>query len=348
MQEELSRAPRPVTIVDVAREAGVSYATVSRVINNKNSILPDKRARVLAAMQRLGYVPNLQARKLAGGRSHVVGLVVHDVWSSYAFEILRGIDEELAAGKYDLMLYTSRQRPSTESIYVNALSQGLADGLLLLLPSGLENYVERLREQRYPFVLIDHQGLEGGAPAVVATNYRGAYAATRYLIQLGHRRIGFITGNLSVAAARDRLAGFRQALSDHSIDADAELVQEGDFFHPRAHARAQRLLRLDPPPTAIFASNDVSAFGVMEAAREHGFEIPRDLSVIGFDDLPQSSYMHPPLTTVRQPLEEMGRVAARLLLATIRDPQRAPERIELPTELVVRASCAVPKEVSRR
>jgi LacI family transcriptional regulator len=344
----LQNSSRPVTIVDVAREAGVSYATVSRVINNKNSILPDKRDRVLAAMQRLGYVPNLHARKLAGGRSHVIGLVLHDVWSAYVLEILRGVDEELAAGNYDLMLYTSRQRASNESAFVTTLTQGLADGLLLLLPRGLEKYLQRLRQQHFPFVLIDHEGVENGGPAVGATNHKGAQAATRYLLQLGHRRIGFITGNLAIGAARDRLAGYRAALADHGLREDPELIEEGDFFHPRAYARAQRLLSLDRPPTAIFASNDVSAFGVIEAARERGLQLPDDLSVMGFDDIPQSAYMHPPLTTVRQPLEEMGRVAARLLLTTIHDPRRAPERIELPTELVVRGSCAVSKEVSRR
>jgi LacI family transcriptional regulator len=348
LQSTTAGSGRAVTIVDVAREAGVSYATVSRVINNKNSILPDKRARVLAAMQRLGYVPNLQARKLAGGRSHVIGLVLHDVWSAYVLEILRGVDEELAAAKYDLMLYTSRQRASNESAFVTTLTQGLADGLLLLLPRGLEKYLQRLRQQHFPFVLIDHEGVEGGGPAVGATNQQGAYAATRYLLQLGHRRIAFITGNLDISAARERLAGFRAALAEHAVAEDAELIQEGDFFHPRAYARAQRLLSLEAPPTAIFASNDVSAFGVMEAARDRGVRIPQDLSVIGFDDLPQSTYMHPPLTTVRQPLEEMGRVAARLLLDTIHDPRRAPERIELSTELIVRDSCAGPKEVSRR
>src|SRR6187200_594678 len=130
-------ARRPVTIFDVAREAGVSYATVSRVVNNKNSILADKRARVLAAMDRLGYVPNLQARKLAGGRSQVVGLVLHDVWNSYAVEVLRGIDEELAAAGCDLMLYTSRNRTANESAHVATLTQGFAEGVLLLLPKDL-------------------------------------------------------------------------------------------------------------------------------------------------------------------------------------------------------------------
>jgi LacI family transcriptional regulator len=335
---------KPVTIMDVAREAGVSYATVSRVVNNKNSIVREKRARVLAAMQRLGYVPNLQARKLAGGRSQVVGLVLHDVWTSYAFEILRGIDAELAAAEYDLMLYTSRQRAATESAYVASLTHGLAEGLLLLLPRSLEAYIERLRQHHFPFVLIDHAGIAGEGPVVGATNYQGSVDATRYLLDLGHRRIGFITGNMQLGAASDRLMGFRAAFAERNLELDPDLVVEGDFFQPRARAAAHQLLSSDAPPSAIFASNDVSAFGVIEAATELGLRIPLDLSLVGFDDIPQAAFSQPPLTTVRQPLEEMGRVAARLLLASIRDPEEPTARVELPTQLVVRASCAVPKE----
>jgi LacI family transcriptional regulator len=335
---------KPVTIIDVAREAGVSYATVSRVINNKDYIVPDKRQRVLAAIERLGYVPNMQARKLAGGRAQVVGLVVHDLWSSYVVEILRGIDAELAAAQYDLMLYTSHGRAATESVYVGTLTQGLAEGLLLLLPRGLGSYIAGLRERHFPHVLIDHEGVPGVACGVSSTNRQGAADAMQHLLELGHRRIGFITGQLDVAASVDRLDAYRAALVEHGIAYDPSLVVEGDFLKPRAYAAAGQLLSLSEPPTAIFASNDVSAFGVMQAAHEAGLRIPRDLSLVGFDDIPEAANVQPPLTTVRQPLEEMGRVAALTLLATMRDPDRAPQRIDLPTRLVVRESTAVPKE----
>jgi LacI family transcriptional regulator len=337
---------RPVTIMDVAREAGVSYSTVSRVVNNKHYIVPDKRARVLAAIERLGYVPNMQARKLAGGRAQVVGLVVHDLWSSYAVEILRGIDAELAAEQYDLMLYTSHGRAATESVYVSNLAHGLAEGLLLLLPRGLSAYVSALRQRQFPYVLIDHEGLPGVAPAVGATNRAGAYAAAQHLLALGHQRIGFITGNLDVGASRDRLAGYQSALADYGLQLQPELIAEGDFLKPRAIVAARQLLASQPRPTAILASNDVSAFGVLEVARELGLRIPEDLSLVGFDDIPEAANVHPPLTTVRQPLEQMGRVAARMLLHAMREPNRVAERVELPTELLVRASTSIPKEVT--
>ncbi len=336
---------RPATIMDVAREAGVSYSTVSRVVNNKDYIVPDKRARVLEAIERLGYVPNIQARKLAGGRAQVVGLVVHDLWSSYAVEILRGIDAELAAEQYDLMLYTSHGRAATESVYVSNLTQGLAEGLLLLLPRGLSAYITGLSQRQFPYVLIDHEGVPGIAPAVGARNRDGAYSATQHLLALGHRRIGFITGTMQVGASRDRLDGYRAALDDYTVAFDPTLVVEGDFLKPRAIEAARLLLSRRQRPSAIFASNDVSAFGVMEVARERGLRIPDDLSLVGFDDIPEAANVHPPLTTVRQPLEEMGRVAARTLLTAMRKTDRVSERVELPTQLLVRASTSVAKEV---
>lgn len=328
-----------VTIFDVAQEAGVSYATVSRVINNKDHVKPDKRERVLRAMTRLGYVVNQQARSLAGGKSQVVGLVVPGVDSSYIGEIIRGIDDELASVSYDLMLYTSHRRKTRESTYVATLTQGLADGLLLVLPRDPGAYIEALHRRSFPFVLIDHQGVDEISPAVGATNQRGGYAATRYLIELGHRRIGFVTGTIDLRCSTDRLAGYRAALAEFGLPFDSSLVQEGDFMQPDGFRAGRALVEMPERPTAIFASNDVMAIGVMEAAREHGLRIPDDISIIGFDDIPQASHVHPGLTTIRQPLEHMGRLATRMLLQLIAYPTLAPERIELPTELVIRSSC---------
>lgn len=332
-----------VTIFDVAREAGVSYATVSRVLNNKDHVKPEKREAVLRAMARLGYVANQQARRLAGGRSRVVGLLVQGLESSYAGEIIRGIDEELAAAQYDLMLYTTHRRKTKESVYVAAISRGMAEGLLLMLPRDPAAYIDTLRRQSFPYVLIDHQGVGDEHRSIGATNRQGAYDATRHLIDLGHRRIGFITGRIELGCAIDRLAGYRAALAERGIADDPALAAEGDFMRPAGFAGARALLDLPDPPTAIFASNDDMAFGVIEAARDRGLRIPDDLSVVGFDDIPQAAIVHPPLTTVRQPLEQMGRAATRMLLKLIDDPQIQVESIALPTELVVRQSCQAPR-----
>ncbi|HLG77301.1 MAG TPA: LacI family DNA-binding transcriptional regulator [Ktedonobacteraceae bacterium] len=333
---------RDITIFDVADEAGVSYSTVSRVVNNKSNVNPQTRERVLRAMAQLGYVGNVSARSLAGGSSRVVGLLVDNLNTSYMGEIIRGIDDALEANNYNLMLYTTHQRKTKESAYVTKLTRNFADGLLLVLPRNERAYLETLHQRRFPHVLVDYQGYNQHVPCVVTTNRKGAYDATTYLIHLGHRRIGFITGTMEFGCAQERLAGYQAALNDQGIAFDPQLVCEGDFLQPQGYACARKLLSLPVPPTALFVSNDVMAFGAMEAARERGLQLPRDLSIIGFDDIPQAAHVHPPLTTVRQPLEEMGRSAANLLLKYIADPLAEVERVELPTELIIRESCQVP------
>jgi LacI family transcriptional regulator len=314
---------------------------VSRVINNKG-VAADKRERVLRAMAELGYVANLQARRLAGGKSNIIGLLVHSLTVEYFGEIARGVDDELAAGQYDLMLYTTHRRKGRESAYVTKLTRQLVDGLLLVLPRNAEAYLETLRYRRFPYVLIDHQGLGGDVPSVGATNWQGAHDATSHLVSLGHRRIGFITGDMTMGCARDRLKGYQDALRDAGLPLDPALIREGDFFQPRAFQCANELLDLAAPPTAIFASNDVSAFGAMDAARDRGLRVPDAISIVGFDDTAQAAQIHPALTTVRQPLAEMGKVATQLLMTYIADPETPVQRIELPTELVIRQSCLAP------
>jgi LacI family transcriptional regulator len=331
--------PGRVTIEDVAREADVSYATVSRVVSGKGYVSLETRTRVMDAVARTGYIVNRRAQGLASGRAQVVGLVVPDLDTSYIGEIVRGIDEELAAVSYDLMLYTTHKRAHRESAFVANVAAGLADGLLLVLPTDPTAYLDSIRRRSFPFVLIDHGGLGDEGPSVGATNHQGAYDATSYLIGLGHRRIGFVTGNLEMGCAVGRLAGYRTALCEHRLAIDPALIREGDFMQPRGFDCAAALLSLPEPPTAIFASNDVSAFGVIEAIRDRGLRIPDDVSVIGFDDIPTAASIHPPLTTVRQPLEEMGRQATRMLLEFITNRERHVERIDLPTSLVIRGSC---------
>lgn len=333
--------PQDITIFDVAREAGVSYSTVSRVINNKG-VSADKSERVLRAMAELGYVANAQARSLAGGKSNIIGLLVHSLTVEYFGEIARGVDEALAASHFDLMLYTTHRRKGRESAYVTRLTRNLVDGLVLVLPRNAEAYLETLRHRRFPHVLIDHQGLSFDVPSIGATNWQGGYDGTRYLIELGHRRVGFITGDMALGCAQDRLSGYQQALRDAGLPADPALVREGDFLQPQAFRCTNDLLDLAQPPTAIFASNDVSAFGVMEAVRNRGLRIPDDVSVVGFDDIPQGTQVHPSLTTVRQPLAEMGRAAVELLFTYIDEPDASIKRIELPTELIVRQSSQSP------
>ncbi len=330
-----------MTIVDVAREAGVSYSTVSRVINNNAHVLPETREKVLNAMMRLGYVVNQQARSLRGGRSQVIGLLVPDVGNNYVGEIIRGIDAELAAHQYDLMLYTTHRRKTKESTYVATITRGMADGLLLLLPTNAREYMESLQQQQFPHVLIDYQHVDNPLTSTVqSTNFRGAYDAMTYLIGLGHRRIGYIIGSQEMQCSLDRLDGYRAALSDAGLPEDPDLIFPGDFFRPPGYAAANHFLSLDDPPTAIFAANDLSALGVIDSVIQHGLRVPEDISLVGFDDIIEAGHVHPGLTTVRQPLEDMGRTAARLLLKRLSNPDLPGERVEMETELVIRESCA--------
>ncbi len=328
-----------VTIVEVAAEAGVSFGTVSRVINNDIHVKKETRERVSKTMQRLGFVANRQARSLAGGKSNSIGVLVPDLGTGYIGEIIRGIDAELGLTGLDLILYTTHRTASKEANYVANLAKGMVDGLLLVLPRNPVDFIGNLTQRNFPFVLIDHQGTGRDCPAVGATNWQGAYNATEYLIKLGHNRIGFITGSMDLGCAVDRLDGYRSALRTHHIPDTPELIYEGAFFQPDGYAGASALLDLPFPPTAIFASNDVMAMGAMDAVRNRGLRIPDDVSIVGFDDIPQASLIRPAMTTVNQPLEKMGRVATQMLLDLLHHPEKEADRIELPTELIIRDSC---------
>jgi LacI family transcriptional regulator len=332
-----------VTIVDVAAQARVSYATVSRVINNDVHVKQETRDRVLKTMQRLGYVANRQARSLAGGKTNSIGVLVPDLGTGYIGEIIRGIDAELGLKDLDLILYTTHRTASKEASYVANLAKGMVDGLLLVLPRRPADFIGTLTQRNFPFVLIDHQGIGPDCPAVGAANWQGGFTATEYLIKLGHRRIGFITGWMDLGCALDRIDGYRSALRINHITEESELIYEGTFFQPDGFQGACTLLDLPNPPTAIFASNDVMAMGVIDAVRTRGLRVPEDISVIGFDDIPQASMIHPALTTISQPLEKMGRIATQMLLELLSQPRKKIGRIELPTELIVRESCQAPR-----
>ena len=336
-----------VTIVEVAAEAGVSFGTVSRVINNDIHVKAETRQRVLDTMRRLNFVANRQARILAGGKSNMVGVLVPDLGTEYIGEVVRGIDIELGMAGYDLMVYTTHRTAEKEAGYVGSLAQDTVEGLLIVLPRSPADYTETLSQRKFPFVLIDHQGTGEHCPVVGATNWQGAYNATDYLIKLGHQRIGFITGSLDLGAAIDRLSGYKKALRTNHIEEDSSLIYEGKFAQLDGYDGARNFLRLAKPPTAIFASNDVMAMSAMDAVREQGLRVPDDMAIMGFDDIPQAAMLHPALTTVRQPLEQMGRVAAQLLVDMIQKPETVGYRIELPTELIIRNSTTRLLELER-
>jgi LacI family transcriptional regulator len=334
------KKPR-VTITDVARASGLSVATVSRVLSGYEFVKESTRSRVMEVVQQLGYVASLPARSLAGGRSRTIGLLVPNLDIGYVGTITQGIDRALTTANCDLVLYTSHRQQSKETYYVNTITNGITEGLLLVAPQYASTYLAKLYESNFPYVLIDQADASGNSSMVEATNYQGAYEATRYLCKLGHTRIAFITGAFDVWSAVERLRGYKAALADCGLPLIQELILKGDYQQQGGYEVTKQVLdTVHPAPTAIFASNDNSAFGAMDAARERGLRIPEDISIIGFDDIPQASLVYPKLTTVRQPLEQMGQVAAEMLLERIMDPSRPPQRVTLATQLVVRDSCA--------
>lgn len=333
-------SPGSVTIFDVAAEAGVSTATVSRVANGHPNIKPATRDRVQAAMDALGYVANLKARGLAGGRTNVVGLLVNDLESSYIAQVAKSVDATLSEAGFDLMLATMHMH-TDKARRIHSLFNGLVDGLIVLLSPGFEPFLSEVAMRSFPVVLIDHAP-SSGISVVNAANATGTTAAIEHLAGLGHRRIGFVTGLLEVDSAQKRLEAYRASLAQLDIEVDEDLVFRGNFLVASGRRAAKRLLALPNPPTAIMTSSDTEAFGVLQAARELGLDIPGDLSVVGFDDIPEAGNMTPGLTTVRQPMDEMGRTAAQLLLDEMAGRDAARGTVDLPTELIVRGSTAAP------
>lgn len=338
------KSSNEITIKDVAREAGISYSTVSRVVNNKEYVKPATRQRVMDAMAKLGYQANLQARSLAGGRTNVIGLLVHDIASPYTGELIRGIDDVLAQNQYELMIYTTHRHKNKEHAFVSTMTRGLTEGLLIVLPVQAEKYTDSLREHDFPYVLIDQNSANHQDPSVTSANQEGAREAVEHLIKLGHRRIGIITGWMDVAGARDRLQGYKLALLNHNIRFDPDLVIKGDFTQPLGFSGAQTLLNLSSPPTAIFPSNDDAAVGAIEAIKLAGLQVPEDISVIGFDDVPMAANLTPKLTTVHQPIAEVGKIATQMLLNSLDDPDVTIRNIVLPTTLIIRESTAPPRK----
>jgi LacI family transcriptional regulator len=340
-----------VTIVDVARDIGVSHATVSRVLNAHQGVKPATRQRVLEAVDRLGYVANPQARRLAGGRSHLIGLIISGLTNGYAARMLEGIEAAVSETDYDLLLYSSisrTRRQTHEGKYVERLINGLADGLLIVSPFFPDTYFEQLERHRFPYVLVDHTEPRGRHPAIFATNYQGAYEATEYLIQLGHRRIGFITGWQVHPSSHERLQGYQSALAAHNLVFDPAMVCVGDFLIDGGYQAGRKLLSMPDPPSAIFASSDDMAIGVMNAARQLGRRIPDDVSIMGFDDIHQASHVYPRLTTVSQSLEEIGAIALNMLLEYISNPDSPRRQHMMATRLVIRESCQPPARADQQ
>ncbi len=327
------------TIRDIAKLAGVSIATVSRVLNDRPDVAPETRDAVLRHIREHNFTSNRSARALSSGRTGLIGLSVPMVQGDYFAAILAGASEALYEQEMRAVLCTTLHEHEREVSLIERLIDGATDGAIILLPEESSEELRALQAHGYPFVVGDpREPLEDGIPAVSAAHSAGAKAATKHLLELGHRRIALITGPRQWVSTEERLSGYLTALAAAGVLPSQDLVVDGDFKLEGGRAAAEFLLDLPEPPTAIFASNDNMALGAMQVARERGLRVPEDLSVVGFDDGESAGIVTPPLTTVRQPLAELGRIAVSLLTRLIEGQRVEALRIELATRLVVRES----------
>ena len=329
-----------VTLAAVAQAAGVSLPTVSKVVNGRHDVAPQTRARIEDLLQQHAYVPR-RVRRPTPERP-VLDLAFEGLDSLYCLEIINGVTAAAREAGADVVV-----GPVTDDAAGIRWERRLASagrlGLILVTSSLTTTQVRRFQEAGVPVVVIDPVDVPDGVPSIGATNWAGGVAATEHLLGLGHRRIGIIAGHPESFGGRARLHGYRAALESTGVDVDPDLIRYGDFRSPKAYQGALELLALADPPTAIFATSDFQAFGVLEAARVRGLRVPEDLSVVGFDDVSIARWGVPPLTTVHQPLIRMGRVACQTLLRLADGEPPESERVELATRLVVRASTGRPR-----
>src|ERR671934_1470522 len=330
-----------LTIRQIADEAGVSIATVSRVLNGRNDVSPETRDLVSRVIRENGYTANRSARGLSAGRTGLVGVLVPLIYPAYFSSILAGAAEALSEQDLRVVLSPTGHEHDREVSLLDRLMHGLTDGALIVMPEESSVELERLVDAGYRFVVVDPiMPLAERIPSVSAAHTSGADQAMRHLLGLGHRRIAQITGPRGWVATEDRRRGYRAALAAAGILPDPALEVEAVPEVDPGRAAAEQLLDLPEPPTAIFAFNDNIAIGAIQAARARGLCVPDDLSVVGFDDVEPATIVSPALTTVRQPLAEMGRTAVSLLVRLLEGQQIETLHLELSTRLVVRESTA--------
>jgi len=328
-----------VTLADIARVAQVSVSTVSRVLSNKDyPIKAENRQRILKLAEEMGYKPNLVARSLQSNRSHLVGVIVDRMQSPFAAATVQGIQDGLRNAGYSVSIAYSNRDQALAIEAINSFYSRQVDGVIIL-NSWLHTYNDAILSlQDRPFVFVNRVFGNCLSNCVGPGDHYGAQLATQHLINLGHRRIGFIGGMQDWIEAQNRLSGYWDTLLKHSLPVDEALIEYGDWGVDSGYEATQALLALEEKPTAIFAANDIMALGAMYAIQEAGLKIPEDIALVGYDDRDFAAWIRPALTTVRMPSYEMGQAAARLLLEQI-GGEELEDATQIPGELIVRESC---------
>jgi LacI family transcriptional regulator len=332
-----------MTIRDVAERAGVSVATVSKVINQRHGVAAATYSRVMSVIEETGYQASLVAQSLRNHRTNVIGILVADL-EPFSTELLKGAADAIRGSGFELVVYSAGGRPDEhagwERRYLSRLSGTLVDGAIVVTPTVVDvNYGA-------PVVAVDPHTGTSELPTIDADNLRGAELAAEHLLALGHRRIGMLTGRPDLQSAKLREQGFRRALAGAGVSVEESLVREGDYDRERSAPAAYDLLGSRHRPTALFAANDVMALAAIEVANDLGIRVPDELSVVGFDNIPESVLATPPLTTVEQPIRTMGSAAIEMLIELIRGNPVSTTHLTLPTRLIERGTTrAIPAAV---
>ena len=331
------------TMNEVAQIAGVSVATVSRVVNGSGGVSKKLERRVRQAMDQLHYHPSTLARSFKMQETRLIGIMIPLLDHPFYSRLARGIEQRLFAHDYRAIICNSEEDETRERAYIEMLVRQRVDGAIINSSAKNTSYIFKLKDLNVPYVLIDRNlpNVQGGK--VFCDNSQGGYIGMQHLLELGHRRIGVVAAPTYTEPITRRIRGTREALADYGVPDDPEMLVTGDGqLFDMGYDAARHLLAKMPRPTAIFALTDVTALGVMHAASEMGLKVPDDLSIVGYDDLPIASYMIPPLTTVAQPIIEMGETAVDMLFRQMESPDLPPEKAVLATHLVVRGTTAPP------
>jgi LacI family transcriptional regulator len=330
------------TIYEIAKKAGVSTATVSRALSGGGYVRKELREHILQVAKAMDYQPNSFARGLVTRQSYILGLIVPDICNPFFPAVARGVEDVANENGYNVLLCNTDGSPKKENNYINVLRSRQADGVIFTTSQVSSKNVRTLMNSGIPVVLADRR-MDLECDTVAADNVEGAFRATQHLLDLGHARIGIITGPMGVATSEDRVEGYKGALSERGIAPNPDLVREGDYRERSGYDGAMELIRLSDPPTAIFACNDLMAVGALHALEESQLRVPDDVSVVGYDDITVASVARPRLTTVAQPKYEMGAIACRMLIDRLRAPGSPYQTVLLRPQLVLRESSATMK-----
>jgi LacI family transcriptional regulator len=330
------------TIKDIARIAGVSTTTVSHVVNKTRFVSEDLRERVIRVIKELNYQPYGLARSLRKKQSGTIGIVIPDNTNQFFAEVVRGIEDKCFKNGYSVFLCNSDGEPAKERNYLKLLIEKGVDGLVLVSAGDDKEAMGLLENRAIPKVIVDRDISGLHMDSVLVDNQQGGYEAANFLIKLGHKKIGCITGPSNVTPSWQRVKGFKKALQENDLPVDESMIATGDFKSRGGSEGLKRLMQGNVIPTAIFVCNDMMAIGALNAAHELGVNVPERLSLVGFDDIALASLIIPNLTTVAQPKYKLGETGAELLLKRINDRERSESRIVLETQLVKRATCTPP------